>query len=35
MKVDTGKMPVTKYDQLTTDKSTEYEVQKECFDEPF
>ena len=33
--IDTIDMPVTRYDQLTTDKATEYEVQKECFDEPF
>ena len=35
LKIDTIDMPITKYDQLTTYKATEYEVQKECFDEPF
>ena len=29
IKIDTGNMPVIRYDQLTTDKATE------CFDEPF
>ena len=35
MKIDFVDMPVTKYDQLTTYKATEYEVQKENFDKPF
>ena len=35
MKVERELMPVTRYDQLTTDKVTESEIEKECFDEQF
>ena len=35
MKIDTGYVPVIRYDQLKTEKATKYEVQKERFDEPF
>ena len=35
IQIDTELMPVTTYDQLTTDKATDHEVQKECIDEPF
>ena len=35
MKLETADMPLTRYTQISIDKSVENEISKECFEEPF